>query len=123
MRKVLVLDDEPAIRRSLTCFLEDFEFEVLAAETGEDGLALLASHCPDAAIVDMRLPGISGEGFILEAAKLCPGCCFLIHAGSSDYALTEALVDVGLSDAHVLYKPLPSLHVILEKLRVLLEEA
>jgi two-component system, OmpR family, KDP operon response regulator KdpE len=58
--KVLVVDDEPQIRRALRVGLEKFDYRVLLASTGEEGLDLAASESPDAVILDLAIPGIDG---------------------------------------------------------------
>jgi DNA-binding NtrC family response regulator len=57
---VLVVDDEKNIRRTLRMVLEGAGFEVLDAPDAEEGLALLAKEDVDLAILDVRLPGMSG---------------------------------------------------------------
>ncbi len=58
--RVLVCDDETQILRALRVILRDVGFEALPAATGEEALDLAAVHRPDAAIVDLVLPGIDG---------------------------------------------------------------
>ncbi len=57
---VLVVDDEKNIRRTLRMVLEGEGFDVLEAESAEDGLSLLDDEEVDLLILDVRLPGISG---------------------------------------------------------------
>src|SRR5271156_3561203 len=58
--KVLVIDDEPQIRRSIRVGLEKYDYKVLLAATGEEGLDLAASESPDVVILDLAMPGIDG---------------------------------------------------------------
>src|SRR3984893_628366 len=58
--KVLVIDDEPQIRRALRAGLERSNYEVLLAGSGEEGLDLAALHNPDVIILDLAMPGIDG---------------------------------------------------------------
>ena len=58
--RVLVVDDESQIRRTVEINLRARGFDVDLAETGEEGLELAALHRPDVVIVDLGLPGISG---------------------------------------------------------------
>jgi two-component system KDP operon response regulator KdpE len=57
---VLVVDDEPQIRRALSINLRARGYEVDLAETGEVALDLAARHHPDVVILDLGLPGIGG---------------------------------------------------------------
>jgi two-component system KDP operon response regulator KdpE len=62
--RVLVVDDERAIRRALEINLSVRGYEVDAAATGEDALVLAARNHPDVVILDLGLPGISGRDVI-----------------------------------------------------------
>lgn len=59
--KILVIDDEPQIRRALRVGLERNDYKVLLAENGEDGLLQAAAQAPDLVILDLAMPpGIDG---------------------------------------------------------------
>ena len=58
--RVLVVDDEFLIRRTVEINLRARGFDVDLAETGEEALELAARHRPDVVVVDLGLPGISG---------------------------------------------------------------
>jgi two-component system KDP operon response regulator KdpE len=60
MSSVLVCDDEPQILRALTIVLRDADFGVFATDTGEQAITEAAMRRPDAAIIDLLLPGIDG---------------------------------------------------------------
>jgi two-component system KDP operon response regulator KdpE len=59
-RRILVCDDDPRILRALRVILRDAGYEVIATETGEDALDRAAVRAPEAAILDLMLPGIDG---------------------------------------------------------------
>jgi two-component system KDP operon response regulator KdpE len=58
--RVLVCDDDPQILRALRVVLRDAGYDVVPAETGEDALDRMAVRPPEAAIIDLMLPGIDG---------------------------------------------------------------
>lgn len=58
--RVLVVDDEPSIRRFLKRSLKAHGYDFIEAETGEDALNLIALNQPDLVILDLGLPDISG---------------------------------------------------------------
>jgi two-component system KDP operon response regulator KdpE len=58
--KVLVIDDEPQIRRALRAGLERSNWEVLLAGSGEEGLDMAAINNPDVIILDLAMPGVDG---------------------------------------------------------------
>jgi two-component system KDP operon response regulator KdpE len=58
--RVLVIDDEPPIRRFLRTALAAHDYTVMEASTGEEGLTAAASHRPDLIILDLGLPDVDG---------------------------------------------------------------
>ena len=58
--RILVVDDEPQIRRALRANLVARDFEVDAVATGEEALAAAARNHPDLVILDLGLPGMDG---------------------------------------------------------------
>jgi two-component system KDP operon response regulator KdpE len=58
--KVLVVDDEPEIRRALRTGLGYHDLEVRAAGTGEEALEVAAAWRPDVVLLDLGLPGMDG---------------------------------------------------------------
>ena len=58
--RVLVIDDEPQIRRALRAGLERSGFTVFLASSGEEGLDLAALHPPEIIILDLAMPGTDG---------------------------------------------------------------
>ena len=118
--KVLVVDDEPGIRESLADFLDDYEFEVFSAESAEQALEIIESENLDIAIVDLRLPGISGDTLILRSHSLKPAMKFLIHTGSVDYRLPAELKAIGMGVENLFLKPIPDLTVIIDAINKIL---
>ncbi len=58
--RILVIDDEAAIRDSLRMTLEYEGYEYLAAATGQEGLALADRESPDLVLLDIKMPGMDG---------------------------------------------------------------
>jgi two-component system nitrogen regulation response regulator NtrX len=58
--RILVIDDEAAIRESLRMTLEYEGYELLAAATGQEGLALAERETPDLILLDVKMPGMDG---------------------------------------------------------------
>ncbi len=102
---VLVVDDEPSIRNSLVEFLEDCQFEVTAASSAERALELIDQTSIDVAVVDIRLPKLDGDSFIIQAHERYPRMQFLIHTGSVEYKLPAELKRFGVTHEHVFLKP------------------
>jgi DNA-binding NtrC family response regulator len=60
MAKILIVDDEPKIRRILTVVLRDRGHEVFDVGTGEEGVDSTRTFHPDVILLDLNLPGIDG---------------------------------------------------------------
>ena len=58
--RILVIDDEAAIRDSLRMTLEYNGFEFIGAATGQEGLALAEREAPDLVLLDIKMPGMDG---------------------------------------------------------------
>ena len=58
--KVLVIEDEAALRRALRIFLEGHEYAVSLAASGQEGLDVAARDHPDVVILDLGLPDMDG---------------------------------------------------------------
>src|SRR5918911_407064 len=58
--RILVIDDEAAIRESLKMTLEYEGYEFIGAATGQEGLALAERDAPDLVLLDVKMPGMDG---------------------------------------------------------------
>jgi two-component system, NtrC family, nitrogen regulation response regulator NtrX len=58
--RILVIDDESAIRDSLKMTLEYEGYDVMGAATGQEGLALAEREAPDLVLLDVKMPGMDG---------------------------------------------------------------
>ena len=117
--RVLVIDDEPAICSSLTAFLEDYGFQASAAESAEEALELMKSNEYEVCIVDMRLPGMSGEDLIVQASERYPNQRHIIYTGSISYNLSEHLKELGIRPEHVFLKPVRVLSLVVKCIKQL----
>ena len=83
--QILVVDDEDAIRRTLTALLERRGYIVTAAANAEEALAWLIQHAFDLVLLDLQLPGMNG----LELARIVeqrqPSTKIVVLTGSSDF--------------------------------------
>ena len=116
---ILIIEDEDFLRFSLADFLEDHGYPVFAAPNAEDGLDQLNLAHPDVCIVDMRLPDMNGNEFILRAHQFNPRLKFIIFTGSVEYNLPESLLGIGLCSTDILFKPLTDMRILVDKIRAL----
>jgi len=116
---VLVVDDEPVIRDTLSEFLQQEGYAVAVAGTGEEALALAAARPFDLALCDINLPGLDGIE-VLEQLRAAHSDTFVILITA--YGTVETAVEAfqkGASD--YLIKPI-LLHEVHEKIRRLLAQ-
>lgn len=57
---ILVVDDEPQLRRAMKATLTDLGYSVIEAKTGEEALQTLRAESPDLILLDLNMPGIGG---------------------------------------------------------------
>jgi CheY-like chemotaxis protein len=62
-RRVLVVEDDDAVRSMLQMLLDDEGYEVLTATNGRDALDLVTLQRPDLILLDMKMPGMDGWEF------------------------------------------------------------
>ncbi|MCC5858354.1 MAG: phosphate regulon transcriptional regulator PhoB [Ectothiorhodospiraceae bacterium] len=67
--KILIIEDEAAIREMVEMSLTAAGFQVFQAESGEEGFSLLNEHVPDLILLDWMLPGMSGIDFARRIKK------------------------------------------------------
>lgn len=91
MNTVLIIDDEDAVRYSLVDYFEDQEWNSIQAGSAEEALIVLRKEQPDAAVVDIRLPGMDGSDFIRETLKENTTTVFVISTGSPEYQVPDDL--------------------------------
>ncbi|MBN2343510.1 MAG: response regulator [Deltaproteobacteria bacterium] len=123
-KRILVVDDEAVVRDSLEQYLEDCDFEVQTAESAISALQLLKSGaCFDIAVVDIRMPEMNGEDFMLAAHEICGHMKFLIQTGTLDYRVSAPLQKLGIQDTNVLKKPVFELNTYVEKIEQILNKS
>lgn len=64
MKKILIIEDEPEMRRNLTTILRHEQFHPLAAANGRVGIALARNEKPDLILCDVMMPEVDGYGVI-----------------------------------------------------------
>ena len=95
--EILVIDDEPQIRRLLKITLESNDYKVSLAETGREGLILAANHPPDLIILDLGLPDKNGHEILKELNEWYSKAIIILSVQSSEEDIVLAL-DNGATD-------------------------
>jgi two-component system KDP operon response regulator KdpE len=97
MTRILAVDDEPPMLRALGANLRVHGYDVDLAATGEEALELAARHQPDAVILDLGLPGISGLEVIRGLRGWTDTPIIILSAREAQGEKVAAL-DVGADD-------------------------
>ncbi len=71
-KRLLVIDDEPGHRLMVRAVMEDNDWDVFEAESGEEGLAFLKADFVHVVLLDIRMPGMNGEEALARIHDLHP---------------------------------------------------
>ncbi len=94
---ILVIDDEPQIRKLLAITLESNGYKLLQAETGNEGLIKAASHPPELILLDIGLPDKSGHIILQELRQWYNKPIIILSVQDSETDIVTAL-DNGATD-------------------------
>ena len=116
---LLVIDDEPQIRRFLRISLTSQGYKVIEAATGADGLAQAALGRPDLVVLDLGLPDMDGRQVLTDLREwsMVPVLVLSVRAGESEKVLA---LDAGAND--YVTKPF-GIQEFLARVRALLRQA
>ncbi|KEF31043.1 diguanylate cyclase [Marinobacter nitratireducens] len=90
--KILVVDDEPRLLRSLSSLLQERGYEVSEALGGRQACELVNSQAFDLALLDLRMPEVDGFDVMSHIADTQPDCgCIVVSGESSFTAVSRAL--------------------------------
>lgn len=89
--KILIVDDEPLVRRSLGRAFKSQGHEILEAEDGLQGLQMWREHKPDLVFLDVLMPKMTGPQVLSEIGKQRSGKVILISAFSGEHNMETAL--------------------------------
>ncbi|MFN8493246.1 MAG: response regulator [Caldilineaceae bacterium] len=96
---VLVIDDEDIVRETMVDILCETGLQVLQASDGSSGIQLFRKHLHELSLVllDLSMPGISGEAVFYELQELDPSIPVLLISGYSEHEIMERFVNKGLA--------------------------
>jgi len=95
--EILVIDDEPQIRKLLKITLESNDYKVVLAETGTEGVHLVANHTPDLVILDLGLPDKSGHLVLKDLREWYDKSIIILSVQDNEADIIKAL-DNGATD-------------------------
>ncbi len=103
LKRVLIIDDETAIRESLEMFLKEKGLAVSSAGTGEEGLAAYVKCRPSVIILDIRLPDTSGLDVLRRIIEIDPDAKVIMITAFHDMETTIEAMRQGAYD--YIHKP------------------
>ncbi len=92
---LLLVDDEPLILKSLERLFRPFDYRVLTAEGGRDGLSVLEQEPVDLIISDIKMPEMNGVEFLAEAADRWPDKLRIVLTGEAGMEETAEAINRG----------------------------
>ena len=104
--RILVIDDELAIRESLRMILEYDGYECLLAPTGQEGIALVERETPDLVFLDIKMPGMDGLEALRRIRDLDEILPIVMISGHGTVSTAVEAIKLGAFD--FLEKPLAS---------------
>lgn len=95
--EILIIDDEPQIRKLLKISLESNDYKVIEASNGTEGISLAANHSPDLVILDIGLPDMDGHKVLVELRSWFEKSIIILSVQNREEDIVKAL-DNGASD-------------------------
>src|SRR6056297_886519 len=98
MEKILVVDDDKLLRFTLKRNLLREGYEVIEAETGEEGMEQIRKEHPDLVVTDFQMPGIDGLELLSKINDLHLNLPVIMLTAFDEVALTIKSVQLGAFD-------------------------
>ena len=108
--RILVIDDEAAIRDSLRMILEYEHYECLGAASGPEGLSIITRDLPDMVMLDIKMPGMNGLETLAEIRKVDEAVPVAMISGHG--TITDAMQATRLGAFDFIEKPFTSERVL-----------
>jgi len=106
MPKLLLIDDDPALRKLSSTILQRAGYEVDTARDGEEGTALLESGAYSVLITDLIMPNKEGIELIMECRRLYPELQIIAMSGGGRHGIVDVLAAAEkLGARYTLHKP------------------
>jgi two-component system, OmpR family, KDP operon response regulator KdpE len=95
--EILVIDDEPQIRKLLEITLENSDYKVMQASSAKEGILMAANHPPELILLDLGLPDTSGHNVLIELRKWYTKSIIILSVLNNESDIVAAL-DNGATD-------------------------
>lgn len=109
-RRILSIEDEETVRRSIVSYLEDSGYEMLEASDGEEGLRRIREDKPDVVLCDLRMPEMGGLDVLRSIGDRTEDLPFIIVSGTGD--MSTAIDSLKLGAWDYVTKPIQDMAVL-----------
>ena len=120
-KKLLTIDDEEALRRSISIFFEDLGFIVFEADNGRAGVELARLEHPDIVLVDLRMPEMDGLEVIRVLGAEDPDLPVIVVSGTG--VLEDAIEAIRQGAVDYITKPVTDMQLLEHTVRKALEKS
>ena len=96
--RILVIDDEEGVRKSLRMILEYDGYDVTEAATGEEGVKLIEREAPDLVFLDIKMPGMDGLEVLQKVRHLIEAMPVVVISGHGDINTAVEATKLGAFD-------------------------
>ncbi|MFW6160920.1 MAG: sigma-54-dependent transcriptional regulator [Acidobacteriota bacterium] len=104
MKSILVVDDDPLIRKTLSSHFRKNGYEVFLSEDGRGGLENFEQHLPDLAVLDIKLPDLDGLEVLRKIKEIDSTATVIVMTAYDDMKSTVQAIKLGAFE--YLVKPL-----------------
>ena len=118
--RILTIEDEAAIRKSFVSFLEDYDYETLEAEDGQEGIEIIKGSSPDLVLADLRMPNVDGLQVLDYVSTHEPEIPVIVVSGTGN--INDVIEALHLGAWDYILKPVEDLNILLFAVRRALEK-
>ncbi len=118
---ILTIDDEENIRDSFRLFLEDYDFRVLEACNGREGLEIFEREHPDLVLCDLRMPELDGLEVLATLKEQAPDTPIIVVSGTG--VIGDAIEAIRRGAWNYLLKPIQDMSVLIHAISQALERS
>lgn len=124
--KILIIEDEPIMRKSIATYLGDSGYHMIQAEDGKKGFEMYQAEDPDLILLDLRMPGMDGLDVLSRVMTESPETPVIVVTGEGGMGDAVSALRLGAQD--FITKPIMDMAILehaaekaLEKARLLRE--
>ncbi len=118
---ILTIEDEASVRFSISNFLEDYDYKVLEAENGKDGLDIIRCQPVDLVLVDLRMPEMDGLEVLSAVREINENLPVIVISGTGNISDVVEAMRLGAWD--YLLKPITDMTMLSHAIEKGLERA